>query len=98
MTKQFGMLVKVDLRELWNGEASDFTPWLAQEENINYLGETIGIELEVQEQEQQVGLFRADILCKEVLTDHFDTRVQRCAVRPPQMRDDERGVDGHDDH
>lgn len=71
MIKKFGKLEKVELRELWNGEASDFTPWLSQEENIAELGEAIGIELEVQEQEQRVGLFRADILCKDVVTDHF---------------------------
>lgn len=71
MDKQFGKLEKVDLRDLWNGEASDFTPWLAQEDNIAELGDTIDMELEVQEQEQRVGVFRADILCKDVLTDHF---------------------------
>jgi hypothetical protein len=71
MKKQFGKLEKVDLRELWNGEASEFTPWLSQEENIAELGNAIGMELEVQEQEQRVGVFRADILCKDVVTDHF---------------------------
>jgi hypothetical protein len=71
MNKIFGKLEKVDPRELWNGEASDFTPWLAQEENITYLGNAIGIELEVQEQEQQVGVFRADILCTDAITNHF---------------------------
>jgi hypothetical protein len=69
--KIFGKLEKVELRELWNGEATDFTPWLSKEENIADLGEAIGMELEVQEQEQRVGVFRADILCKDVVTDHF---------------------------
>jgi len=71
MSKKFGKLEKVDLRELWTGEATDFTPWLSKEENIVMLGEAIGLELEVQEQEQRVGLFRADILCKDVVNDHF---------------------------
>lgn len=44
MNTEFNKLEKVDLRKLWNGEASDFTPWLAQEENIAELGETIGME------------------------------------------------------
>jgi hypothetical protein len=71
MNKIFGKLEEVDLRELWKGEASEFTPWLSQEENIAELGEAIGMELEVQEQEQRVGVFRADILCKDVIDDHF---------------------------
>src|SRR3982074_1518275 len=33
-------------------ESSHFTPWLAQEENLKLLGETIGIELEYESQEK----------------------------------------------
>ena len=69
--KAIGRLTKIEIRELWKGEATDFTPWLATEENIAFLGETIGIELEVQEEEKNVGVFRADILCKDTLTDKF---------------------------
>jgi len=64
-------LSKVDLREIWKTEAGDFTPWLAKDENIELLGETIGIELEVEAQEKSVGPFRADILCKDTLTDNW---------------------------
>ena len=64
-------LIKVPLREFWEGEASDFTPWLADEENIGLLGETIGVELEVEAQERNVGPFRADILCKDTATDDW---------------------------
>jgi len=71
MSTKFGKLEKVDLRELWIGESTDFTPWLAMEENIAELGEAIGLELEVMEQEQRVGVFRADILCKDIVNDHF---------------------------
>lgn len=63
---QLGRLEKVDLRDVWSHEAGDFTPWLAQPENITLLGDTIG--LEVEEQEKSVGPFRADILCRD-LTD-----------------------------
>ncbi|HEY3283119.1 MAG TPA: DUF4268 domain-containing protein [Armatimonadota bacterium] len=62
-------LERVDLREAWLSEAQDFTPWLAQEASIALLGKTIGMELEVEAQEQRVGPFRADILCKDTLTD-----------------------------
>ena len=57
-----GRLEKVDLRKYWQHEATDFTPWLGQGENMALLGEAIDIVLEVQEQEASVGPFRADIL------------------------------------
>ncbi len=41
MIKQLGRLEKVDLRDVWSKEAGDFTPWLALEENLLLLGETI---------------------------------------------------------
>jgi len=40
---EIGKLEKVDLRKLWSGEASAFTPWLSKEENIKFLGDAIGI-------------------------------------------------------
>lgn len=66
MTKQLGRLEHVDLREIWEKEDTDFTPWLAQEENLSVLGDTLGKTLELEAQEKSVGRFRADILCKEV--------------------------------
>ena len=66
-----GKLVKVDLRKVWADEAVGFTPWLAQEENIKLLGDTIGIELEVEAQEKPVGPFSADILCKDTVSNHW---------------------------
>lgn len=63
-------ITKVDLRDCWKNEATDFTPWLAQEENIALLAEAVGFnELEVKAQEEHVGPFRADILCVEPGTD-----------------------------
>lgn len=69
-TKPLGRLQKVDLREAWASESSDFTPWLAQEDNLKLLGDTIGIELELESQEKNVGPFRADLLCKDTATDN----------------------------
>jgi hypothetical protein len=72
MSKQnLGRLQKVELREAWSSESSDFTPWLAQEENLSLLGDAIGIELELESQEKEVGPFRADILCKDTATDNW---------------------------
>jgi len=63
-TAKLGRLEKLDLRDAWKNEAGDFTPWLASEENIKLLGDTLNLDLEVQQQEAQVGPFRADILCR----------------------------------
>lgn len=63
-----GQLEKVDLRVAWASEAGHFTPWLAQEGNIALLGDTLGVDLEVEAQEKEVGPFRADILCKDTAT------------------------------
>ncbi len=70
-TVDLGRLEKVDVRTVWVNEAGDFTPWLALEDNIALLGDTIGIDLEVEAQEKNVGPFRADILCKDTATDHW---------------------------
>lgn len=66
-----GKLEKVDLRQIWQTEGQDFTPWLAREENLQMLGEVIGIELELEAQEKDVGPFRADILCKNTEDDNL---------------------------
>lgn len=63
-----GRLTKVELRHIWLSEATDFTPWLARDENLAVLSEAIGLELELEAQEKAVGPFRADILCKDVGT------------------------------
>ena len=58
---------KVNLREIWPKEALDFTPWLA--ENLSLLGETLGLDLELQTKEAPVGEFSLDILARDVGTD-----------------------------
>jgi hypothetical protein len=68
---KLGRLEKLELRNFWKKEDSEFTPWLAKEENIQLLSETIGIDLEVQNQEESVGPFRADILCLDTTTNHY---------------------------
>lgn len=66
-----GRLEPVDLRSVWMSEASDFTPWLAGEDNLRLLGQVIGIDLEFEAQEKDVGPFRADILCKDTANDSW---------------------------
>ena len=57
-----------DLRSVWPHEANYFTKWLAQEDNLLLLSDTIGIELELEERESSVGAFNVDIFAKEVGT------------------------------
>ncbi|MEQ8254810.1 MAG: DUF4268 domain-containing protein [Roseovarius confluentis] len=66
--KNLGRLTRIDLRDIWTSEASDFTPWLAREDNLSVLSETLGIDLELEAQEKTVGPFRADMLCKDIGT------------------------------
>ena len=64
MSNELSRLERVELREIWDTEAQHFTPWLAEEDNLSLLGEVLGMELELEAQEINVGNFRADILCK----------------------------------
>ena len=70
-TNNLGRLERVELRDIWLSEASAFTPWLARKENLEILAETLGIDLDLEAQERRVGLFRADILCKDIATDRW---------------------------
>lgn len=66
---ELGNLERIeDLRLVWKNEASDFTPWLAQEDNMNILGDTIGIDISEVSTESPVGGFSADIVAKETGT------------------------------
>lgn len=63
--KLLGKLKRVDLREYWKHEALDFTRWLAEPENIEMLGDEVGIGLQVLQTEASVGRFNVDILAEE---------------------------------
>lgn len=62
--QKLGVRVEVELREVWPNEASDFTPWLA--ENITELGKALGLDLELQEREASVGSYSLDILARDL--------------------------------
>lgn len=66
MNITLGKLERFELRSKWATEDKDFTPWLAQENNLTLLSDVIGIELELESCEKDVGAFRADILCKNI--------------------------------
>jgi hypothetical protein len=47
MPSPLGSLKPVDLRTIWPDEAGDFTPWLAQEENLLRLSDALNLEPEL---------------------------------------------------
>lgn len=58
-----------NLRAVQAHEASDFTPWLSQDDNINILADAVGIDITVDEIESSVGSFNVDISAHETGTD-----------------------------
>jgi len=63
----FGRLIrKGNLREVWEREASDFTPWLARPENLELLAGALYLEqLTLEATEHDVGRFSADIVARD---------------------------------
>ncbi len=58
-----------DLRKVWPHEAIDFTPWLAEDDNLALLADAVGLEITVDETESSVGDFNVDIYAMETGTD-----------------------------
>ena len=61
---KLGKLQEVDIRTVWPHEQYDFSKWLAEEENIKELGDTLNLSLTDVETEKFVGNYRCDILFK----------------------------------
>ena len=62
----FGDINYVDLKSVWPGEATHFTPWLSR--NLQVLADKIDMELEFVDSEVSAGGFSADILAKDIAT------------------------------
>ena len=54
-----------DLRSVWPHEANDFTKWLADEQNLAILSESVGIDISLEERESSVGSFNVDLYATE---------------------------------
>lgn len=65
---KLGKIKEVDIRKVWAHEQYDFSKWLASEENISELGDTLNLALTDIETEKFVGAYRCDIICKDELT------------------------------
>lgn len=59
-----GRLERVDARTVWAHEERDFTPWLLA--HADYLGEALGIDLEMEAAEHRVGPFELDLLGRDL--------------------------------
>lgn len=71
MKEPLGRLERVELRKYWLREDTEFTPWLAEEANLELLSEALGLDLGLEDTEVGVGPYRADILAKDTATGHF---------------------------
>ncbi|MGI5325060.1 hypothetical protein [Actinomadura nitritigenes] len=58
-----GRLEPVALRAVWPNEASAFTPWLAN--NLDVLGQAVGLALVLKEREHPVGRYSLDLLVED---------------------------------
>ena len=65
---KLGKLKAVDIRTVWPHEQYDFSKWLATDEYIKELGDTLNLSLTDVETEKFVGNYRCDILCKDEIT------------------------------
>jgi hypothetical protein len=64
--KNLSSLTRVPLREAWENEAGDFTPWLAESDNLDGLADVLGLsELVCVAIEHWVGKFKLDMLCTD---------------------------------
>src|SRR5258708_26323147 len=65
MNDQLGKFTRAELREIWKNEEYDFAKWLAEKENLDKLGDQVGIQLRLIETEAEVGKYSVDILAED---------------------------------
>lgn len=65
---KLGRLSEVNVRELWPHEQYDFSNWLAKDENIELLSDTVGLTLVDVDKEVYVGAYRCDLVAKDETT------------------------------
>jgi hypothetical protein len=74
----FASLESQDVREYWEHEEREFTPWLADEirsEEVSALEDALGLDLEVTQEEKSVGRYSVDILA-EVVDDNRNVVIE----------------------
>jgi Domain of unknown function (DUF4268) len=66
---ELGTIEKLQLKHLWSGESTHFTPWLS--ENLIVLAEKLGMDLELENVEASAGDFSVDIRARDLSTGHL---------------------------
>lgn len=66
-TPELGRLTIVPPRQVWPHEALNFTPWLLQ--NVDVLGDLLGMDLELEVAEHPVGDFSLDLIGRDLSDD-----------------------------
>jgi hypothetical protein len=75
---EFASLESQEVRDYWEHEAQEFTPWLADEirtEGVSELEDALGLDLEVIEEEKSVGRYNVDVLA-EVVDDNRNVVIE----------------------
>ena len=62
---ELGRLTEVEVRDLWKHEQYDFSDWLSQPNNIDYLNDILGLTLCDIQKESSVGSYRCDLFAKD---------------------------------
>jgi hypothetical protein len=74
----FASLESQEVREYWEHEAQEFTPWIASEiraEGVSELEDSLGLDLQIIEEEKSVGRYNVDILA-EVVDDNRNVVIE----------------------
>jgi len=61
-----GRLEALAPQKIWQGSKEDFTRWLADPEQMDAMGDALGLELETESAERSLGPFRADLICHDI--------------------------------
>jgi len=60
MIPHLGRIQQVPLREVWDNEATSFTPWLLENEDV--LSDLLGMDITLERREESVGRFSLDLI------------------------------------
>lgn len=72
-----------DLRKVWPHEALDFTPWLAEEDNLALLADAVGLEITIDETESSVEISMLIFMQRRL--ERTEKSLSRISLKIPTM-------------